>query len=666
MIKDLQELGKWLNENNQVDFGKNVHDDDCIFTILYDDDKFKLGDICFKKDFSPNYSELSCFNNELYHSSNQNIIIPSTAHLLGFSPFFIKIGDLNKFENKVVGSIKANENNKNFSRYVNYYFEDFEGLYLNQIPFDENQKKNLRYLFKKCSAIEINELINKYYDFVLNNVQDIINEINKFKENNNINNDNFYLACIFGDCLDLINDFFYFHSKFLHKRSKEVDDFHDGICSICGNSVTTYAALSCYNLDKFHSFNFQDNVKNSHFQVCRKCNSFIKYADEKLKNILNLSNILIIPKLKGDAGFDNFLKIANKNINSFEKLNLFLSNCKNFNFDLIIYQQDRAVRKIKKYVENYSAFLVTFENLYLYDENKMRYIGNEIILMDNNLNYLKNTFDFEQIFKEFFFEIDNDHNIKYPNFNYFYEIYITKDNFKSKTKLIFLKYSENIFNFIYELNFGVLNKKMVNEIVLNSIGIFQKNVLFEDRYKQDILKRLNYYFMIKKEFLSDNMLFNDNVISLKKIFGKPNIKQENNKDVFEVSFDETDENKVKSLIKEDLALKYYLLGQFISYIDGFKKAHGKKGVVFSNFVSNVNRNNIKKLFITEILQKNDFYINKMNKKGKFIFKMFELESNNLFDEGNDFDFEDYLLLLFTGYYAQDILPNKYNFKEELN
>lgn len=56
----------------------------------------------------------------------------------------------------------------------------------------------------------------------------------------------------------------------------------------------------------------------------------------------------------------------------------------------------------------------------------------------------------------------------------------------------------------------------------------------------------------------------------------------------------------------------------------------------------------------------------MNKKGKFIFKMFELESNNLFDEGNDFDFEDYLLLLFTGYYAQDILPKKYNFKEELN
>lgn len=97
-----------------------------------------------------------------------------------------------------------------------------------------------------------------------------------------------------------------------------------------------------------------------------------------------------------------------------------------------------------------------------------------------------------------------------------------------------------------------------------------------------------------------------------------------------------------------------------------KKHMVKKGVVFSNFVSNVNRNNIKKLFITEILQKNDFYINKMNKKGKFIFKMFELESNNLFDEGNDFDFEDYLLLLFTGYYAQDILPNKYNFKEELN
>ncbi len=50
MIKDLQELGKWLNENNQVDFGKNVKDDDFIFTILFENGKFLINSIVQKSE----------------------------------------------------------------------------------------------------------------------------------------------------------------------------------------------------------------------------------------------------------------------------------------------------------------------------------------------------------------------------------------------------------------------------------------------------------------------------------------------------------------------------------------------------------------------------------------------------------------------------------------
>lgn len=88
MIKDLQLFGKWLNENNQVDFGKNVRDDDYIFSIFYDDGNFSLGEISIKKDTILNYYPSSCFNEDLFHSSNQNVIIPSLSNLFGFSPFY--------------------------------------------------------------------------------------------------------------------------------------------------------------------------------------------------------------------------------------------------------------------------------------------------------------------------------------------------------------------------------------------------------------------------------------------------------------------------------------------------------------------------------------------------------------------------------------------------
>ena len=690
LIKDLQQFGKWLNENNQVDFGKNVREDDYIFTILFENGKFVFDSIALKNECNLNYFEKSEFNMNLFHSTDQTVIIPSKSNLLGFSPFFIKLdhdflkksklddNKVKKFKNKIERSLKANRNGNEFIKIVNEHYDNFDELFLNVCPFNEDQKNNLKLILNN-SKKEIINLILNYYAFLYDNYNVIIKKIIDFKNSDKYNNKkgNFYLTCVFEDSKDLLNDFFYNYSKFLKLRSEKYSDYLSGKCSICGNKTITYPPLPYYSIMSKSSFNFTSNVANSKLRLCKNCSSFIRYSDDKLANIINMNSIIIVPKIRNEFEYDSFLKIANQDVNSFEKLNNFLKNCTNFNFDLLIVNEDKSkgVRTIKKYIENYKAFLVKFENLYLYDSNKFKYLFDEFSkIPDDKKIHLKDTFSFGNIFKEFFYEVNDDNNFKFPNLYYFHEIY-TKDltgktgifnNFKSKTVSIFSKYSENIFNFIYEVNLDALNKKMINEIVLNSLTMFQKMSFGEKNFKFDILKRLNYYFMFKKEFLSDDMLSNENVKNLKRIFGNPIVNNENKDEVYKVSFNENDKNEVELLIKNDVALKYYLLGQFISYIDGFKLANNKKANVFSNFISNVNRNNIKKLFVNEVLQKNNFYISKMNAKGKSIFEIFELDCGNLFDESDNFDYEDYLLLIFTGYYTQNILVTKYKFEEELN
>lgn len=677
----MQKFGKWLYNNNQVSFGKNVDEEDYIFEVSYEGMNFKLESIRRNGGNNFNYYDDSCFKNDFYHSTDQKLIIPSKSNLLGFSPFFIKLDHkfiknnktdqkaIEKFYKKIERSLNANSNNKEFTNIVELYFDDFEEKYLNQIPFPENQKRNFLDFYNKISKEDFKSLIIDYYSFLFENYNEIINEINKFKESDKYTNkkSNFYLACIFGDLKDLCNDFFYYYSTFLQSTSQKVNDYEMGICSICGNNKITYPPLPYYNVDSISSFNYSPDMENSKLRICKNCSTFIKYSEDKLSRIINVPSILIIPKNKSNLDYGTFLKIANKDINTFEKINLFLKECDDYNFDLLIINDDKSkgIRRIKKYIENYKAFLVKFEDLYLYDNNNMNYLFNEPLPAENiSKSNINNTFDLENIFKEYFWELD-DSGLKFPNLYYFYEIHIKDltgqqgifNNFSSKTVSLFSKYCDNIFSLIYEINLDNLNKLMLNEIVLNSIEIFQKASFGDKSYKWQILRRLNSYFMFKKEFLGDNMLKNENVIKIKQLFSNHDSKGN-------IILENDDKQVVKDLIKDDVALKYYLLGQFISLIDIYKSKNGKNKQVFSNFITNVNRNNIRKLFVSEILQKNNFYIEKMNKKGKFLFEIFESSVSELFNEESNFNYEDYLLLMFTGYYTDNILLSKYEFLEE--
>ena len=165
--------------------------------------------------------------------------------------------------------------------------------------------------------------------------------------------------------------------------------------------------------------------------------------------------------------------------------------------------------------------------------------------------------------------------------------------------------------------------------------------------------------MIKEELLGDNMLKKDGVNKLKEIFAKYN---KDNKDTVK-AISEEDHTQIEELIENDPSIKYYLLGKFIKLIEGFKSSGGKKAEVFNNYVTNANRNNIRNLFVTEVLKKNNYYIEQMGKKGKFVFNLIEEDLGELFNE-KGLSFEDYILLLFTGYYTENILASTYGAKKE--
>ena len=679
MISDLIEYGKWLSKKGLDDFGKVTKDEDYIFLINFDSGSFSLDKLYLKEDFKSEKLFKKFFNNSIFSedfliSTDQRFMIPSKSNLLGLSPFFIKLDHdflkkgeieetkIKKFQNKVNRSIKANANKKEFVSVLSTIYGDSEN-FLKDCPFDNEKKDNIRFLFSANSFESLSDKIVDYYNFILNNLEIITSSIIDLKisdEFNKKSKPNFYLACCFNNEFDLLNDLFIYYSKIFKKRDEKVNDFEDGICSFCGEYSITYSSLGSYALSKLGSFNYSGNMENSRLRICKKCNSYLRIAEDNLKKSLN-GPMMIIPKSKGIYEYDSFIKISNlEDKNSFSIINEFLKdNSNEFNYDLIFYKEGNGnTYVINKYVENYQAFLIDFnKKIRLYD-NGLNYLFGEKYYddIDDKKRFVNNLFDLESIFKSFFISFDED-KIKFLNLYNFYNIY-TRDltgsagilyGFDSKTISIFTKYMHSIFNYIYELNEDALNRFMVNEIVLNLLLKFQKNTTSKKNYKFTILKNLNYYFMFVKEFLGEYMLNEDDMSNLKSLFFKCTSGDKISKD---------DENSILEIIENDVSVKYYLLGQFISLIDSTKRNKGKKSEVFSNFVLNSNKNNIKKLFTTEVLQKNNFYIESMNKKGKFIFKILENNLNNLFDEEN-FYFEDYLLLIFTGYYTENILSSRY-------
>lgn len=691
MISDMIKFGRWLDENNQDDFGKLIQNEDRVIKInlSYNGENLEFEDLdkvisdslnnyesikTFNDYKNENESILSLFSNQLFFETNQNVMIPSNDAFACLTPFVVSLKKITN--SKIKKSKKRNEDGLEFINLIS--------------EFKNNKNELIDYYGEYTSLNKINGDINLYND-TLNNIEKLINVIKQYYKlllknfetieelKNKIKgkDPDIFLYFKLPNEFLLFNDMVYFYCKYLKQRAESVDEFKINVenpskCQFCGNESISFAKFSSIGIG-FGSYNwdYTSGLSNSKLKICKNCSTYLYLAIQKLIHVFE-KYFILIPKLKTND--ENDFKFITTELNSyydeirsnrskFVLLNRFLSNSdydRYFSFDFVIFDKTRMgedIDIIKKYVENYKAYLVDFENknIVLYKDKKLNYLFGEELKVKDRLE-IKNIFDIESILKNFFVYVKDD-RVKYPYLNHFYEIY-TKDisgktgifpDSDSKTVSLFAKYMHAIFDLVYELNEDSLEKNMLNEIMLNCLLNLERN-LDDSRY--NILKILNYYFALKIELVGDTMLKEKNVQDLKDIFFKygGDCKDPISKE---------DNEKILELVKDDPGLKYFLLGKFLKSIDSLKWGGGKKSEVFNNFITNANRNNIRNLFVTEVLQKNNYYIEKMNKKAKFTFNFLENDLNSLFNEPSNFSFEDYLLLLFTGYYTKNILSTSF-------
>lgn len=693
MISDLIEFGKWLDKNNQDDFGKLIQNEDRVIKINFEYKNGKLefdnldkiitdsldnyGSIkTFNEYKTENHLSFSLFSNQLFFETNQNVMIPSNDAFACLTPFVVSLKRITN--TKIKKSKKRNEEGlefinlipelkKNKNELINYY-EEYGTL--NKI------NTNLTLYNETISNIEkLIDVIKQYYELLSDNFE----MIEKLKSEIKGRDPDIFLYFELPDEFLLFNDMIYFYCKYLKQRAENVDESkinieHPTNCQFCGTENISFVKFSSIGIGfESYNWNYSSGLHDSKLKICKNCSAYLYLAIQKLIHVFE-KYFILIPKLKTND--ENDFKFITTELNSYyneirsEKkskfvlLNNFMSNSdfnRYFNFDFLIFDKTRMgedIDTIKKYVENYKAYLVNFENknIVLYEDKKLNYLFGEELKVKDNLLIIKNIFDVEYILKNFFMYVKDD-RVKYPNLNHFYEIY-TKDisgkagifsDSDSKTVSLFAKYMHAIFDLVYELNEDSIGNIMINEIVVNCLINLERN-LDDSRY--NILKILNYYFALKIELVGDSMLKEKNVKDLKDIFFKygGDCKDHISKE---------DNEKILELLKDDPGLKYYLLGKFLKSIDSLKWSGGKKSEVFNNFITNANRNNIRNLFVTEVLQKNNYYIEKMNKKAKFTFNFLENDLDSLFNEPSNFSFEDYLLLLFAGYYTKNILSTSF-------
>ena len=558
MISDLIEFGKWLSQNKQDEFGKNLNlDSDYLFCIKFDknSEKFEFDNIIPASE-KISYYHKSIFNNYYYITTDQMVIKPSNSNLIGISPFLLKLdhdfldknkekdeSKVNKFFKKVERSKNANANGKEFVELINSIYNDSDE-YLSNIPLS-SETRVLNDFFKNFSSCDLGEIIENYYNWLNENEELIVNKLIDFKkecDSKKLKRSNFYLTCYFNSKIDLLNDIVYYYSKFIKKRKEDFKESNSP-CSFCGSNSNVYPSMGNFVMgNASFSFNYDDNkdtaMKNSRIKLCKSCSIYAMLAEDKLMKILP-NNILIIPKMiTGNYG-EFLLDLNKKDKSSFERINDVLRDSKGFNYDLVLYTKKKQGKGyvIERYIENYKSYLAivrseenklhhSIKSISLYKNSKMEYLSYDEDVEPSKYepHEIKSIFGFESIFKQFFINI-NDSNLDYTKLYHFYQIY-TRDlrgktgivgNLDSQTFTIFSKYMHSIFNFVYELNSDAINKSMLNEIVLNCLIKITKNI---EKPKYLILKRLNYYLMFSKEILGDKMLEKEDLNKLKIAVGK--------------------------------------------------------------------------------------------------------------------------------------------------
>jgi len=677
VISELIKFGKWLDENGQAQIGNSIDDDASIFIFELDDDlsNIEFTEMVSYKEYKKDYSNSTTteFGKKLYILTG-NDSLTNTSGIGGITPFFFKLSNSTFKKGNIKKGLKDDWSEKTKKKVENSIKEGGKNysLHLKHIIENDNLLKKME---KNEYREEIEKIITQYFP-LLKKEFEVGGVVKKEIEKNfsKVSKRGVYLYFKLNENFSYINDIFLQYVKHFKRQNEEIE-FIEGECPFCRQKqmLLVYKEIPFYALQK-SNYNWglkEKNLNYAKFKICNQCNYHLQSGFTWLTNQIGNYYLLIPKPKKNTMNYREFLVKTSKYENQFEKINEVINSelSEYFNFDFVVYEGGNNTQ-IKKYVENYKTFLIKFNDIKLIQDNKLKYLFGDIYhTSSKEKSSIKTMFDLEDILKLFFIDI-REEGIVYPKYNHLYEIY-TKDltgksgifyKYDSKTVSIFSKYMHNLFNLIYELNDEALTNNMLNEISMNSLIKLEKNNKKEEggnwgRFDYEIKKRLNYYYMMRKELLGDKMMENEKIDRIKDICNRYTGEDEEKITKEEIQ-------NILDIGKNDPAIKYYLLGKFIKLIEGFKSQEGKQSELFTAYMTNSNRNNLRNLFISEILKKNNYYISRLNPKGKIIFNMIENDAN-LFSEKN-MSYEDYVLFMFTGYYTENILSSNYGKETDQN
>jgi|GEM_PF-4285782 len=602
MLQALKDFGEFIGlEKGFESELKRVKKGDKIAIISVKNGLFEINEeIKYEEDKKYKY---------LFYYIGSNPSVTGTTGIMGVSPFFFKKQNLKP--EKVKKS------------------DCYDEVYRNMIGGKDNFIKDyLKYLEKKTQDFEsINSEWVFFKEFAGKNTEDL-------------------------------------HKKFVNSypklpRKKDVNDV-DGLCSICEKEgKIRYPDIPFFAIDvSNYAHDLTGDLSAFRVRICKDCEPYIAAGWKALNNFFGGRLYVLVPKLRDNATNDSlekFVQLVNKLVNndisSFEKLNNVLGDRKideEIELSFIVMRKEQQKTVIEKFVPNYKTFAIRFENESLIQDDELKYVdwkSKKIQILEVN-----SYFDLEKILRFFFVDDKN-------NFfsRYFYELYhhtkqrkVVPKNMDSSFKHRLFIYRDNLFSFIYETNLSALNNKLLNDICLNFL-------LYEIRKQRDlwrnnpeknvafkIMESLNYYYFIKHKIRGD-VKMKEQILSLKSEFGKlekENAKQEAKKEIQE-------------LVGRDDRLVYYLIGQFIRKIDNFRGKKGKNKI-FDGFVQSINRKSIKQRFAEDILQKQNYYVERLNPKAKFVFDIMANNLDTLFEYE---PYEEMIISLITGYYSNDILKS---------
>ena len=437
-------------------------------------------------------------------------------------------------------------------------------------------------------------------------------------------------------------------------RNKNIEEIEDR-CDICGRVKTlVYTKLPFFalNISVYNHDLSSDELGGSRINICKDCDLQIIAAWKYLLSLFGNKRYLLIPRLKKNSATDSltqFFRVVGNNLSSFENLNSVLNNIDlhedlEFSFAVLSKSQQKTV--IEKLVHNYKAYAIRFKDITLKEGDDLKYVNWKGRI---SINKIDSYFDLEQLLK-FFFIANSEQNYSLHKSFHIYHLYTQKlpKKMDSCFKHLLYIHRENLFRFIYEMDVSALTRGVWNSICLNFL-------LYEIRKKREfwgnnadkklpyrIMEGLNYYYFIKNKILGDSKM-KTNLSNVESKF----------KELENDTMEKKATDELIQITRDNSVIVYYLIGQFIRVIDDMRYQK-TKNKIFDDFIKNVNRRNIKTRFAEDVLQKQNYYIQCLGKKAKFVFNILADNLENIFEHGL---YEEIIISLITGYYSNNLLKS---------